>query len=192
MPEACLFSTDWPGDGTPGGQATNLLYTQTATTNPITNYVYLQGSPMSPCVNSPIGGGVNDSNPRLRMWGCYMGTLRFDAFEIIERDLQLPPYLMQIPSFAANEAISQQQYDVVFHFDLHDPPRSPGISQSEFTIPTTPVAAIVNQAYRGHNLVPFAGDGQFYAIVSRNNVAGTNTTGTIFNYADFSDLFKVQ
>lgn len=202
VPEACIFGSDWPGDGTPGGQAYNTVYTQLLTTNPITGLAYqgrsynadgsinIVGSPIQFTVNSPFGGGVDDSDPANRFFGCFMGTLRFDSVEYHPRPLQLPAVLMQIPGMSGspNEAVSQVQYDVVMHFDLFDPPRAATVANS---VVATAGGGTVGEACRGHNTVPFFGDGQWYAIVSQNNVTGTSHKGTMFNYADFRNLFNV-
>ncbi|MDE2103620.1 MAG: hypothetical protein KGL39_40655 [Patescibacteria group bacterium] len=174
IPEQCLFQTI--SDGTPNGLPYNLLYTQTQTTNPITNYDYPVDSPLPFCVNSPIGGGTDDSNADNRFFGCYMGTLRFDGVEIVTRDLQMPPALMEIAGLVGNEAVSQVQYDVVFHFDLFDPPR--GYKNGTL------------QPFRGHNLAPYAGDGLWYPAQYQITPNGLATYTTLLQYADFSDLFK--
>ncbi len=96
------------------------------------------------CDSTQVGGGSDT-----RIFGCYFGTLRFDGYEIIPRPLQLPAYLMQIPFFAGNEAISQQQYDIVFHFDLFDPQRPNSYSA------------------RGHNLMPYQGNSLWYPANSQ-------------------------
>lgn len=182
VPEACLFQM-LATDGTPLGIPYNLLYTQTVTKNLIsgTNYLYPAGQPIGGCVNAPIGGAAtNDADASLRFFGCFAGTLRYDAVEIKPRPLQLPALLMQIPQFgSAGEPISQVQYDVTFHFDLFDPPTDGTFS------------------YRGHNLMPWAGNGLWYPVISKLNKAGaqvppgTDTCQTPFQYADFTDLFKV-
>ncbi len=174
IPEQCLFQQSQ--DQTPQGLPQNLQYTQTATTNPITNYVYAAGQPICGCVNSPIGGGTTDTQ-NLRLFGCHMGTLMLEGVEITPKPLQLPPYLMYIPFFNNSEPISQQQYDVTFHFDLFDPPRADNI--------------IANTALRGHNLMPWPGDAMWYGVESQNNVGGSGQKGTPLMYADFSDLWKV-
>lgn len=93
-----------------------------------------------------------------RMFGCYFGTLRFEGYELIPRPLQLPAYLMQIPFFSHNEAISQQQYDIVLHFDLFDPQRPNSYDA------------------RGHNLYPFQGNNLWYP---GNSQAASSTVYTI-------------
>lgn len=142
------------------------------------------GSPIGGCVNAPIGGlavdGAGawvDRTTASRFFGCYSGTLRFDGVSFTPQPLQLPAYLMQIPTFARNEAIAQQQYDVTFHFDLFDP--SPGSQYG------TPI--------RGHNLFPFAGNTLWYPLLSKLD-ATSGTSGaklTPFMYADFTDLFRI-
>lgn len=200
IPEACLFSTT--SDSTPQGLPTNLVYIQTDTRNPITNYLYkaLDGggnriSPIGGCVNTPVGGGphqgsapwVTDNDATKRLFGCRMGTLLYTGAELIPRPLQLPPFLMQIPEFANNEAISQQQYDVVMHFEIFDPPRS----QATGGAPSE---------YRGYNCMPYSRNGLWYAVTSQGGfddsappTAGTagHELMTAFMYADLSDLFQV-
>jgi hypothetical protein len=187
IPEAALF--DNLIDDTPNGIPYNLIYTQSDAHNPITGYVYPAGSPIGGTLNLPVGGGdpitpysgtppprppyVGDDDESKRFFGCFMGTLRFESAEIIPRPLQLPAYLMEIPAFANNEAISQQQYDVVFHFILFDPPTSPEVE------------------IRGHNNYPCSGNGLWYPVRSQQDDQ-LHTTGpflTPFAYADFSDLF---
>lgn len=196
VPEACIFSII---DSVPVGTPDNFLYMQSETQNPITGYTITpsttpgdaayQAYPIPGTVNSPIGGGVDDSDSELRMFGCRMGTLLFLGAEFTPRDLQLPPYLMNIPVFANNEAISQVQYDVTLMFDLFDPPRSRAISEDDTgTMPLT--GAIVNQACRGHNLMPWSGNGMWYPVTTQNPAGGTSAA-TPFNYADFRDLFTV-
>jgi hypothetical protein len=166
--------------GTPDGLPQNLMVTQTKTTNPVTQFVYPVGSPIKGCVNSPYGGGIADESvfgDDLRFFGCSMGTLRLDGIDLISQPLQLPPYLMQIPVLATNEALSQQQYDVVFHFDYFDPPRNPAICALN--------------GYRGHNLLPWAGDGLWYMATSPLNVAGGTAKTTMHQFADFHDLFSI-
>ena len=172
LPEAALFST--AQDATPNGMPTNFLYTQTQTTNPITNFVYPAGSSLPNCVNSPIGGGTTDTDPTKRFFGHYMGTLLFVGAEWVVRPLQLPPFLMQIASIGGNEPISQVQYDVIFHFDLFDPPKDPA------------------QTIRGHNTFP-SPNGLWYPVRAQQDINGL-TAGpfdTTFHYADFSDLFQI-
>lgn len=197
VPEACLFEATSPTDLTLNGDTPNQMYMRSTTSNPITNYVIQPGTnpgdagyrsyPIMGCINSPLDGGVDDSDASLRFFGCPMGTLRLDGVEFIPRELQLPAALMQIPFFNGSEPISQQQYDVVFHFDRFDPPRSSTVARSVASLAS---GALVREAYRGHNLVPRAGDGMWYGIVSQNNIGGTAFKGTPFNYAVFSDLFR--
>lgn len=119
---------------------------------------------------------VSDYDSADRLFGCHMGTLRFDFAELRPRPLQLPPYLMQIPTFSGNQPISQQQYDVMMHFDIFDPPRGA-------------------QAYyaRGHNLMPWSGNGLWYPINSQNGNDGTTNRPylTPHPYADLSRLFRI-
>lgn len=176
IPEAALFEP--LNDFTLNGIPQNLLYTLTPTTNPITLFVYTKGSPILGTVNSPIGGGIVD-DPDKRFLGFPMGTLRLESIEIVPVPLQLPPYLMNIPVFSGNEAISQQQYDVVFHFDYFDPPRAPS------------GAGPLGLDRRGHNLVPYTGDGMWYVMHFTNAVEGTATTTTMFQYSDMTDLFFI-
>ncbi len=56
VPETALFRT--LVDATPNGIPANILFTQTATVNPITGYVLPAGSPITGCVNAPRGGGA--------------------------------------------------------------------------------------------------------------------------------------
>jgi len=117
----------------------------------------------------------SDRNESLRFWGFPMGTLRFEGAVIKSRPLQLPPSLMQIPFFRESEPISQQQYDVEMHFDYFDPPR-----------PYT-------YQLRGHNLMPWTGNGMWYPVNSQQGVDGAQTAPflTPFHYAQFTDLFKI-
>ncbi len=126
---------------------------------------------------------ISDYDVTKRLFGCKMGTLRFDAVELHERPLQLPPYLMQIPFFSGNEPVSQVQYDVVMHFDLFDPPRP---YSSAGTCPTG--------AARGHNLMPFHGDGLWRPSNFQTNTSGVRAgpKPTPLGYADLTDLFKLQ
>jgi hypothetical protein len=179
LPEAAVFEII-PQYGTPDGLPQNLMITQTKTTNPVTGFIYVVGNPIKGCVNSPFGGGTSDEGvfgDDLRFFGCPMGTLRLDGVELIPQPLQLPPYLMQIPALSGNEALSQQQYDVVFHFDYFDPPRNPAIWALN--------------GYRGHNLLPWAGDGLWYMMTSPANVGGGAAKTTVHNFADFHDLFRI-
>lgn len=137
VPEQCLFQP--LVDATLNGLPHNQLYTQTATTNPITGYTYPAGSPITFCVNSPSTGIATDNIAEDRFFGCIIGTLRYDGCEFTPIPLQLPPYLMNIPAFEGNEAISQVQYNVTFHFDLFIPP---GINASQ--VNTVGSISIVN------------------------------------------------
>jgi hypothetical protein len=103
-----------------------LIFTQTPASNIIVpSYTYPAGSTLPGCVNGPIGGGSDDSNPATRFFGFPAGTLLYIGAEITPRDLQLPAGLMSIPTFGiTNEPISQVQYDVTFHFDYFDPARA--------------------------------------------------------------------
>jgi hypothetical protein len=241
IPEQCLFEA--AQDGTPQGQATNMLYSLLQVINPITGYVYETGYPMMSAVNMPIGGGVvfaalagtltegsptiavanttgisvgdmvsgdgiptgatvqslvastsitvdvdatetgattmaiiSDADASARLFGCAMGILRYDNVEVLERPLQLPPYLMQVPLLEDNEAISQVQYDVKFHFDIFDPPRGSSTG-----------------AARGHNLMPWSGNGLWYPVNSQLNAAGVEAPPflTVHSYADLSTLFQI-
>jgi hypothetical protein len=189
VPEAALFNMV---QSVPNGLPVAMTYTQTATTNPVSGYIYPAGSPFPGCVNTPndanagvyaltitttansatatsastagmsVGDVVNassgpgipfattvvsvgvgtftmsnpaannftgavnfitDANPNNRFFGCLMGTLKYVGVHFEPKPLQLPPYLMQIPTFAGNEPISQQQYNVTFEFEFFDPPR---------------------------------------------------------------------
>lgn len=179
VPEAAIFEII-PQYGTPEGLPLNLMVTQTKTTNPVTGFVYPVGSPIKGTVNSPYGGGTADEDvfgQDLRFFGCPMGTLRLDGVELIPQPLQLPPALMQIPVLSANEALSQQQYDVMFHFDYFDPPRNPAIGALN--------------GYRGHNLLPWSGDGLWYMMESPANVSGLGQKTTQHQFSDFHDLFQI-
>lgn len=252
IPEAAIFSSVGQIDFTPQGLATNLIYSQTPTVNPMSlydlacgstvvgttttaltampspgsllnalpyAYVYPAGSPIAGCVNAPIGGSAVDANgtwidgtTQSRFFGCYTGTLRFDSVTIEPVPLQLPPYLMGLLSlnnFGSVEPLSQNQYNVTFHFDLFDPP--PGPIPGQTVAYGTPI--------KGHNLVPYSGNGLWYPILSQKDQLGfpqsattvttistqgtTTTTNittqlgsagaklTMFQYADFSDLFQI-
>jgi hypothetical protein len=235
VPEQCLFKS--LSDGALNGLPYNMVYTQTAATNPITGYTQLPGAPIGGCVNVPRGGvqilalfkvvsgsplctlgdttGLSkgfyvsgpgipfnayiisiDSGTQFTMsstatkstdtaalyfedptkmfFGCFAGTCMLESVEIVPRPLQLPAFLMDIPFFGPAEPISQQQYDVVFHCDVFDPPRSPNSSGN-----------------RGHNLMPYPTDGLWYAVQSRSNVGGGSAPTTPFQYADLHDVFKV-
>ena len=157
-------------------------------------YVYPAESPLGGCVNAPIsptgGTGVTvyavdalgnwtDLTTASRFFGCYTGTLRYDGVTIEPQPLQMPPELMLIPLFqtSAMEALSQQQYNVTFHFDLFEPPPGPTYG--------TPI--------RGHNLFPFAGNGKWYPLLTQKDINNA-TSGpklTPFEYADLSDLFYI-
>lgn len=206
VPEACIFAPLTAEPAPLNGDPYNLLYMQTTTTNPVTGYViapsYTVGNaayhsyPILGCVNSPSDGSCNDTDEAKRFFGCPMGTLRLDGVEIRPRELQLPPYLMQIPNFSGNEAISQQQYDVTFYFDKFDPMRSSLVAESTtvvaWALAANPAATFptISSAYRGHNIFPWAGDGMFYAIMSQNNVQGTTSKASPFQYAVFQDMFR--
>lgn len=195
IPEACLFER--LVDDTRNGEPSNQTYMRTATTNPITGYTVTPSAivgnaayhafPIVGTVNSPKGGGVDDSDATKRFFGTPMGCLRLDGVEFIPRDLQLPPSLMQIANFDGNEPISQQQYDVVFHFDRFDPPRTQTMATSATVLAAS--TAIVREACRGHNLFPWAGNGLWYALITVAD-AGGGKKGTPFNYSDFTDLFR--
>jgi hypothetical protein len=170
----------------PDGLPVNQLFTQTQTTNPITGYTYPAVSPALGTLNVPIGGGgppdppqypiISDVNDAKKFFGFNMGTLLYVGVEFTPVPLQLPAYLMGIPPFGINEAISQQQYNVTFHFDFFLP-------QEDFLN--------VPQAYDGHNCMPFSGNSLWYAVQSQRD-SQNGTTGpflTPFNYMDFSDLF---
>ncbi len=178
IPEAAIFQVI-EQYGTPEGLPTNLMITQTPTENPVTGFIYLAGSPIKGCVNSPKGGGTFEflGSDDLRFFGCGTGTLRLDGIDILPMPLQLPAKLMQIPAIANNEPLSQQQYDVVFNFDYFDPPRSPLI--------------MGKKGFRGHNLLPWSRDGMWYMITSPGNVGGVNVRTTMHQYADFFDLFEI-
>lgn len=125
---------------------------------------------------------ISDADEANRMFGAWMGTLRYDNVTVTERPLQLPPYLMLIPIIASNEAISQVQYDVEFHFDLFDPPR-PQLGSGSYAAGNA----------RGHNLLPWSGNGLWYPVNSRKD-ASNGVTGpfvTPFGYSDFTDLFQI-
>lgn len=126
---------------------------------------------------------ISDYNVANRLFGCRMGTLRYDGVELIPRPLQLPPYLMQIPFIAGNEALSQQQYDVRIVFDIFDPPRA------QMTSGLYPGGAA-----RGHNLMPFSGNGMWYPINSQQGADGTLNPPflTPHPYADLSDVFQIN
>lgn len=257
IPEAALFASN--ADKTPQGEPTNLLLTQTATTNPITGYVYPAGSPIGGCVNSPLGGGTDDTDATKRFFGAPIGTLLYEVAEYKPHPLQMPAYLMRIPGLGGQglEPLSQVQYDVTLHFDRFDPPRittagyvgavvvgaigggysavnpptiqfSGGggsgatatavinpINGSVFAIVLTnagsgytsapsvtinggggagatadavfvPPSSALPANWRGHNLMPFSGNGFWYAVQCQQ---GPVTTP--FQYADFSNLFQI-
>jgi len=181
IPGKCLFD-QLPIDGSCVGLPSNILYTKTATTNPITNttgvFTYPAGSPMLGCVNSPFGGGVTDTES-LRFFGMRMGTLRLDGVDFIPKPLQLPPTIMKIPVIAGtNEPIAQQQYDVVFHFDYFDPP-------SGEDLVTFPERV-------GHNLMPCFNNNLWLAVRTVQNAGFVQLPPytTPFQYAVFQDMFR--
>lgn len=177
VPEQALFTLD--PDGVPEGLPLFLQVTQTQTINPVTGYIQRPSSPIAGCVNSPIGGGTVDS-ARLRMFGTNMGTMLLEGLELEPVPLQLPPILMGLrgnPN-SPTEPISQNQYNVMLHFDIFTPPIGPGV------------------AVRGHNLLPKTVDGLWYPVISSGNAgAGTSvvttTPTTMFQYCDMSDLFEI-
>lgn len=175
VPAQCLFK-QLP-DGSCVGLPTKILYTTTATTNPITwgtgAYVYPPNSPMPGCVNAPLDGGVLDLE-NLRFFGMPTGTLRFDGVDFIPKPLQLPAAVMKIPFIAGtNEPVAQQQYDVDFHFDYFDPPR----------------AKFENN--RGHNLMPSYNNNLWTAVRTSQSLdlAEFPPFTTPFQYAVFQDMF---
>lgn len=172
IPEAAIFALV---DGVPNGVPKNQLYTTTQTENPITGYIYAGGKSTGFCVNSPIGGGTTDTAD-LRFLGFPMGTLLLEGIEFIPKPLPLPPYLMDIPAIN-NEPISQVQYDVVFHWDYFDPPAGSG------------------ESFQGHNLMPYPGNGLWYAVQSQQDDDDPPTTSgdllTPFQYIDMTDLFRI-
>ncbi len=186
IPEAGIFTlTGTPTGQLPNGIPGNLLYMRTTTTNLITGYQNQAGidysNPLVGCVNSPIGGGVVDEAgpPGNRFLGFFPGTVLYEAVDMKPIPLQLPPYLMNIPEIAQNEAISQVQYDITFHYDVFDPPRAEwGAGPSGLNV-------------RGHNLVPYAGDGLWYACRSQNVAPNQDSFLTPFNYADLSDAWEI-
>lgn len=205
LPQAAIFETG--ADGFPMGLPANLNYMRTGTRNPITGYPQFgpgpngqfrdpttfvaNGPPLTFTVNSPRDGGVDDSDPAKRFFGYPMGTLAYKRREIIPRDLQLPPYLMLIPQIAQNVAIAQQQFDVKFTFGFFDPPRSPAVRGN---MNLTAAGAFITQACRGHNLMPYSGDGLWYAVQSQGRVLGGNDDlppTTPFQYGVFHDLFQI-
>lgn len=115
-------------------------------------------------------------NPAQRFFGCPTGTLLLTGIELIPIPLQLPPYLMDIPTFSNNEAISQQQYDVVFHFDYFNPPVG------------------VSETFRGHNLMPWNGNSLWYSVRSQKDIynAENGPYTTPFDFVTFNDLFKIR
>ncbi len=194
IPEAAIFELD--SDQQPNGRPTNICYTQTNTTNPITGIPYTaydnsvikqHVSPIGGCVNSPIGGGIVDTES-LRFLGAPMGTLLYKAVKITPTPLQLPPALMQIPIIANNTALSQVQYDIEFFFDYFDPVRDSTIYNSDAV---TASGARLRDAIRGHNLMPWSGNGRWYAVNAKVVVDGGLFKATPFDYADFSDLFQI-
>lgn len=181
IPEQCIFGVH--SDVTPNGLPLNLLYTRTATTNPITGYVYPAARPIVGTVNSPYGGGTTDTVEANRFLGFYIGTLMYENYTITPTPLQLPASLMQIPYFASMEPISQVQYDIEFDFVWFDPPR-------------TTANETANPNYSGHNLMPWSGNGMWYAVSSQMGVDNpllpasvANPGSTPLQYADLTDLF---
>ena len=177
IPEAALFQRVAVGGslGNPDGAPINILYTQTKSTNPVTGYIQYAGAPLPGCVNTQIGGLGLDLDPTRRLWGARLGTLMFENPRFIERPLHLPPELMQIGIFGANEPIAQKQYDVELHFDLFDPPRG------------------YLESLRGHNLMPWTGDALWYSVQSQKEVLESNPSKktTPFQYADLTDIFNI-
>lgn len=186
IPENAIFTL--LEDGTPNGLPRNLLYTQTDCVNSITSYLYPAGSPISGCVNGNTTGGTGDTDPTARFFGAYIGTLRYDSCEIHPVPLQMPPYLMGILALAGNEPMSQQQYDITFHFDLFDPP----IPDAILPVPYTGAFP-----YKGHNCLPWSGNGQWYPVESQLGAdglppaPGSTQLVTPFHYAVFQDLFHI-
>lgn len=193
IPEACLFA---PSENQMlNGLPLNMLYTQTTVINPVTAFIYpgrqwdangvqtFEGSPTTFCVNAALGGTTTtESSNTRRMFGSYTGTLLIEGIEIKPQPLQLPPYLMAIPSIANNEPLSQTQYNVTFHFDLFDPPRP---------------SALYALPYRGHNLMPRFADGMWYMAQTGATVAAAAPSElelparatTAHQYIDFADFF---
>ncbi len=94
--------------------------------------------------------------------GMPTGTALCDAIEITPMALQLPAELMGIDS-----KYTQNQFDVSFNFDYFDPPLGPTATT------------------RGHNTMPWAGDGLWYRVVSRVN------SQPPFQTREFSSMFKI-
>jgi hypothetical protein len=132
------------------------------------------------CLFNYTGNGiVTFEDPTKMFMGCPTGTLQLLGIEINSQPLHLPPALMGIPALAGNEPISQQQYDVVFHFSYFDPPNN------------------LTEPYRGHNLVPYSGTGRWGSMYFQLDAQGVpvNDGGvsatTPCDYADFTDLFTI-
>ena len=94
--------------------------------------------------------------------GMTAGTVLLEGLDITPQPLQIPSDLMGITSKSV-----QNQYNVSFNIDYFDPP----LGASATT--------------RGHNTMPWAGNGKWYKVVSQ--VGGF----TPFETADMNSMFKI-
>lgn len=86
-----------------------------------------------------------------------IGTLLYEDPIITPRPLPIPAELMEITS-----PVIQQQYDVTLQMEYFDPKAGEGVDTTRF---------------RGHNMMPWATDGQWYPVSARGeNQALTSTT----------------
>lgn len=118
------------------------------------------------------------SRPRLgtvnktEFMGCPAETLLYDAPEITPAPLQMPAYLMGL---GAGDSVPQLQYNIKFHFIFFDPPLGPSATT------------------RGHNCMPYSGDGKWYKVYSQNSIdIGLGAANQPpFEPSEFSELFTI-
>lgn len=111
-----------------------------------------------PAILARYAGCVNS----IDFLGFPAGTLLMEPADITPQPLQLPPELMQLFS----EGV-QLQCNVTFNFDYFDPPLGTGATT------------------RGHNTMPWSGDGKWYKVTSQ---IGNYTP---FVTKDFYSLFRI-
>lgn len=181
------------GGGPGTGSSTAIVMSQAAVVNGVYDN---KGNLISGGGSAPVFVSViTDGDYTKRMFGCYMGTLLFLGAEFEPVPLQLPAWLMNIPLFSGNEPVSQQQYNVKMMWDVFDPPRS--IDQIFTNGPSAPFPNGEPMGHRGHNLMPWSGNGFWYPTRSANDASGSIPPSTLgpfttpFQYFDPSDLFQI-
>lgn len=123
-----------------------------------------------PDTGIPVIGTVNDA----QFFGMPAQTLLYESVDITPRPLPFPSTLIGVDPVMAE--LYPLQFDVTFHFEYFNP--TPGFQNDGVTRITQ----------RGHNLMPWSGDGLWYPVASQG-YQGFGGGRQPFQTSTFTDLW---